>query len=60
MRPRPSHLQAALIERPGPVGDPLATLQGGCDAGVVLPPLELPEGTQVGVLIVQADLGGLH
>lgn len=51
-----SYLQAAFIECPGPVGYPFPAFQGGPDAGVVLPPLELSEWTEVWILIVETHL----
>lgn len=50
------YLQATFIECPGSIGDPLPTFQCGLDAGVVLPPLELSEWTQIWILIVETHL----
>ena len=52
----PVYLQAPLVQGTGTVANTLARLEEGLHAGVVLEPLELQVGTQVGVRVVQAHL----
>ena len=48
-------LQTALVERPRTVGDALAACQHGADLGMGLEALELVEGREVRVAVVEAD-----
>lgn len=53
---RTTHLHASFVQRSGPVGDPGASFQRGSHEGVMLPALELPEGAEIRVAVVQAHL----
>lgn len=56
IHPSISHLHPSFVQRSGPVGDPGASFQRGCDKGVMLPALELPEGAEIRVAVVQTHL----
>lgn len=51
-----THLHASFVQRSGPVSDPGASFQRGSHEGVMLPALELPEGAEIRVAVVQAHL----
>mmetsp|Transcript_58296 Transcript_58296/g.126615 ORF Transcript_58296/g.126615 Transcript_58296/m.126615 type:complete len:365 (-) Transcript_58296:687-1781(-) len=52
---RRHRLQPALVESTRAVREPLAAFEGRPDRRVRLPPLELQEGVEVRVLVVEAD-----
>lgn len=51
-----THLHPSFVQRSGPVGDPGASFQRGSHRGVMLPALELPEGAEIRVAVVQTHL----